>query len=182
MSGRGGRDRCSLPASSWATGNDSIPTFRSLASSYSSSLATATNCCVSARSCYRFPRRFDSPAARPEIHHLSPDNEVYGFWQVVDDSWLHDLLYGRERRIVIRYDLVNAKRPTVATTADDVSVRARFPNPTWRDQEPSKSLVDRLFAQPDFTDSSIPFSASELPLESVTQPTAKDPSICRGGS
>jgi hypothetical protein len=123
-----------------------------------------------------------SRRAYPKYITYPPDNEVYGYWQVIDDSWLHDLLYGRERWVVIRYDLVNPDRPTVATTADAVWIRARFPNPTWHQQRPSKSLVYRLFFQPDFTDSSIPFSASELPLENVTQPTSKDPSICRGGS
>ena len=122
-----------------------------------------------------------SRRAYPDYQIYRRDHNVYGFWHVVDDSWLHDLLYGRDRQVVIRYDLVNPDRPTVATAADVVSVRARFPNATWRQREPSKSLVDRLFAQPDFTDSSIPFSASELPLENVTQPTSKDPSICREG-
>ena len=122
-----------------------------------------------------------SRRAYPDYKIYRRDNDVYGFWHVVDDSWLHDLLYGRDRQIVIRYDLVNPDHPTVATTADVVSVRARFPTSTWRRHEPSKSLVDRLFAQPDFTDSSIPFSASELPLENVTQPTSKDPNICREG-
>ena len=118
----------------------------------------------------------------PEYNTYPPDKNIYGFWHVVDDSWLHDLLYGRERRIVIRYDLVNPDRPTVATPTDLVSIRARFPNPTWRQQQPSKSLIDRLFGQPDFTDSSIPFSASELPLENVNPPTSKDSSICRRGN
>ena len=116
-----------------------------------------------------------SRRAYPDYQIYRRDNEVYGFWHVVDDSWLHDLLYGRERRVVIRYELVNPDRPTVATTADVVWIRARFPNPTWRQQEPSESLVHRLFVQPDFTDSSIPFSSSEMSLENVTQPTSKDP-------
>ena len=100
-----------------------------------------------------------SRRAYPQYKTYPRDNEVYGYWQVVDDSWLHDLLYGRERWVVIRYDLVNPDRPTVATTADAVWIRARFPNPAWHQQKPSKSTIDRLFAQPDFTD---PASRSRL--------------------
>jgi hypothetical protein len=32
---------------------------------------------------------------------------MYGFWHVDDDSWLNDLVSGRERWVVIRYELVD---------------------------------------------------------------------------
>ena len=35
-------------------------------------------------------------------YELGRDNFLYGFWPVDDDSWLRDLIYGRERWLVIR--------------------------------------------------------------------------------
>ena len=59
------------------------------------------------------------------------DNALYGFWHVEDDSWLHDLLYGRERWVVLRYDLVNrfpGRPPPKQTSPADPRLRA-LPRP-----------------------------------------------------
>jgi hypothetical protein len=107
------------------------------------------------------------------------DNNLYGFWHVDDDSWLHDLVYGRERWVVMRYDLVS--RPQANATSPDLRVTARFPKPTWSTEPPSKASVDRLFADPLPTDSSEPFAGTELSLEAVAEPSATDylPPACR---
>jgi hypothetical protein len=120
-----------------------------------------------------------SQRSLPEYVNLAGDNELYGFWKVVDDSWLHDLIYGRQRWVVMRYELVDPdnKRATAVSTA--LRATARFPNPTWDKARPSQALVDRLFEQPQRTDSSEPFAATEFALERVAQPSALHPRTCR---
>lgn len=41
----------------------------------------------------------------PKYATFPKDNELYGFWQIANDSWLHDLINGRRRWVVIRYEL-----------------------------------------------------------------------------
>jgi hypothetical protein len=123
-----------------------------------------------------------SQRAEPEFANLPDDNELYGFWQVVDDSWLHALIYGRERWVVIRYELVDPARPDTTSLSSALRATARFPSPTWRDKKPSAALVHRLFAQSQPSDSSEPFADTELALESVAEPGSVDPASCRDGS
>jgi hypothetical protein len=122
-----------------------------------------------------------SRRAPPEYTSFAGDRELYGYWEVVDHSWLHDLIYGRERWVVMRYELVTRENTRASLTSDVLFVRARFPHATWRRGKPSESLLHRLFDEQDFTDSSVPFSAAEMPLESVAEPTAVDPASCRAG-
>ena len=122
-----------------------------------------------------------SQRALPEYARFRGDNELYGFWQIVDDSWLHDLIYGRARWVVMRYELVDPddkKTPDVSTA---LRATARFPNPTWSESRPSAALVNQLFAQSQPSDSSEPFADAELSLESLAQPSALDPASCRRG-
>jgi hypothetical protein len=113
----------------------------------------------------------------PEFERFS-DGNVYGFWHVDDDSWLHDLVSGRERWVVTRYELVAGNR---RSTTPDLRVTARFPEPTWKDERPSWARVQRLMAKPQPSDSSEPFADTELALENVAQPTPgeKLPATCR---
>lgn len=64
----------------------------------------------------------------PPEYELGRDGFVYGFWRVDDDSWLRDLIYGRERWLVIRYELVRV--PGNVKAAPDVRVTARLTDPT----------------------------------------------------
>jgi hypothetical protein len=115
----------------------------------------------------------------PEYVNFPGDNELYGFWQVVDDSWLHDLIYGRERWVVLRYELVDPDNKGTPVISTALRATARFPDPTWRETRPSAALVTRLFAQPQPTDSSEPFADTELPLERVAEPSQLVPTSCR---
>jgi hypothetical protein len=98
----------------------------------------------------------------------SGDNDLYGFWHVEDDSWLHDLVYGRDRWVVLRYELVT--KPAATAPSPDLRVTARFPAATWRDEKPSRKHVQRLFEQSQPSDASEPFGDAELPLEPVAPP------------
>jgi hypothetical protein len=115
----------------------------------------------------------------PEYRTFNDDNYVYGFWHIDDDSWLHDLIYGRERWIVMRYELVN--KPEAKTTSPDLRVTARFPTPTWSRGRPTQATVTRLFAQFQPSDASEPFADTELALEPVAEPTRTEelPRSCR---
>jgi hypothetical protein len=117
----------------------------------------------------------------PEYTTIPGDNDLYGFWHVDDDSWLHDVIYGRDRWVVLRYELVS--RPGATATSPDLRVTARFPNPTWAEGKPSPKTVQKLFAAPQPSDASEPFADTELALEGVTEPKASDrlPGACRGG-
>jgi hypothetical protein len=96
------------------------------------------------------------------------DNFLYGFWHIDDDSWLHDLISGRERWIVMRYQLVS--KPEAKTTSPDLRVTARFPAPTWSHGRPSDTAVKKLFARAQLSDASEPFADTELALEPVARP------------
>jgi hypothetical protein len=117
----------------------------------------------------------------PTYTPLPGSNDIFGFWHVDDDSWLHDLVNGRERWIVLRYELVN--RPTSQTISPDLRITARFPNPTWDDQRPSDSTVNKLFETNQPSDASEPFADTEASLEPIAQPAPSDnvPASCRKG-
>ena len=121
-----------------------------------------------------------SQRTRPSFE-LGSDGYVWGFWHVDDDSWLRDLIYGRERWLVIRYELVSEPGKTKAYS--DVRVTARLTDGTWGDGRPSLEEAAALFTTPRLTDPAEPFAATELPLEEVIAPTADDakalPRACR---
>ena len=114
----------------------------------------------------------------PQYATFTGDNELYGYWRIDDDSWLHDLLTGRERWLVMRYDLVdpgnkNRQRPPrAALVSQALHVVARFPDPTWKEGLPSQKATQDMFDQPqtihslELGNASEPFADSELPLES----------------
>ena len=116
----------------------------------------------------------------PEYTTFRGDNDLYGFWHVDDDSWLHDLVYGRDRWVVMRYELVS--RPDAPVTSPDLRVTARFPDPTWSEGKPSAASVQKLFAKPQPSDASEPFADTELALEEVAEPGPTDhlPRTCKG--
>jgi hypothetical protein len=118
-----------------------------------------------------------SPRSRPQ-YELGPDGYLYGFWHVDDDSWLRDLVYGRERWVVIRYELVF--QPGATKAYSDVRVTARLTDGTWGQGRPSLEQAARLFTRLRLTDPAEPFAASELPLEEVATPTDEDtvPEAC----
>ena len=115
---------------------------------------------------------------RPEYKRFDGDNELYGFWRIDDDSWLHDLLTGRERWLVMRYELVDpssraSKQPAqAALVSQALHVVARFPDPTWSEGLPSRTATQEMFSQGrtinslELGNASEPFADSELPLES----------------
>jgi hypothetical protein len=111
------------------------------------------------------------------------DNELYGFWHIDDDSWLHDLVSGRERWIVLQYQLVNPEHKTLTRTNPDLNVTARFPHPTWSKRPPSAAQVEKMFVQNEESDASEPFADAELPLGAIATPNAADasrlPKRCR---
>jgi hypothetical protein len=116
----------------------------------------------------------------PTFSPLPGDNELYGFWHIDDDSWLHDLIFGRERWLVIRYEFVDpANAPgregkATLVAADPVlHVLARYPDPSWSNARPSAATTRELFdtagainAQ-ELRDASEPFADSELGLEPI---------------
>jgi len=107
------------------------------------------------------------------------DNDLYGFWHVADDSWLHDLVYGRSRWVVLRYELVTS--PEKTAPSPDLRVTARFPQATWNEEKPSRAHVKHLFEGSQPSDASEPFADAELPLEPVAAPRPSDrrPKSCR---
>jgi hypothetical protein len=116
----------------------------------------------------------------PEYTDIGGDHYLYGFWHVDDDSWLHDLLYGRERWVVLRYELVTS--PDKTNVSPDMRVTARFPEPTRKESRPSAATVHRLFVEPQLSDSSEPFADTELAVGNVAAPGAGAPKACRRGS
>lgn len=112
-----------------------------------------------------------SQRTRPE-YELGADGYMYGFWHVDDDSWLSDLIYGRERWLVIRYELVI--EPGATKAYSDVRVTARLTDGTWGHGRPSLEEAAGLFTRLRLTDPAEPFAASELPLEEVADRTAQD--------
>ncbi len=118
----------------------------------------------------------------PPEYVLAGDNELYGYWHIDDDSWLHDLIFGRERWLVMRYELVDPantadrQKPAKAAPVTQVlHVLARFPNPTWSEGRPSPEATKDLFEQPQAInaqepgDANEPFADSELPLQKVAE-------------
>jgi hypothetical protein len=137
-----------------------------------------------------------SQRQRPQYTTFEGDNYVYGFWHIDDDSWFHDLVYGREQWIVLRYELVS--RPGSRMTSPDLRVTARFPDSTWTDKRPDEDRVHDLFgvdevapgkfktrsgsfAERQPSDASEPFAGTELALEDVAEPNERDslPRDCR---
>ncbi len=111
----------------------------------------------------------------PQYATFVGDNELYAFWHIDDDSWFHDLVEGRERWVVLRYELVDPSRKSVARTSPDLRVTARFPDPTWSQGRPSEATVERLFSgQSPPSAASEPFADTELTLGPVAEPTARD--------
>jgi hypothetical protein len=116
----------------------------------------------------------------PEYVRLEGDNELYGYWHVDDSSWLHDLVFGRERWLVMRYELVDpgdttdrAKPADVVLAGQVLHVLARFAKPTWRVGRPNPKATMKLFDNPgainsqEPRDASEPFADSELALERI---------------
>jgi hypothetical protein len=118
---------------------------------------------------------------RPMYVTFPGDNELYGYWRIDDDSWLHDLLAGRERWLVMRYELVDpesraSSQPArAAHVSQALHVVARFPNPTWREGPPSRTETQQMFSKGrainslELGNASEPFADSELPLESPVE-------------
>lgn len=118
----------------------------------------------------------------PEYRRLPGDNELYGYWHIDDDSWFHDLVLGRERWLLLRYELVDPgntadreKPAKVAPVTQVLHVVARFPDPTWSTGRPSAKATKELFDKPQAInalepgDASEPFAAAELPLARITE-------------
>jgi hypothetical protein len=121
----------------------------------------------------------------PDYETFKDDNDLYGLWRIDDDSWLHDLTSGRERWVVMRYEL--ASTPQSSAISPDLRVTAAFPNARWTEGPPSEAFVKKLFAAPKnallgLQDASEPFADAELPLEQVAKPTPNDgvPRSCTG--
>jgi hypothetical protein len=115
-----------------------------------------------------------SQRTNPAYKLFAGDNELYGFWRVDDDSWFHDLTYGRERWVILRYELIDtantkARRANATTTAVTpvLVVTARFPAATWSEREPGRAQTRRLFDKPEPGDSSEPFAGTEVALGGV---------------
>ena len=115
----------------------------------------------------------------PEFHQFTGDNFLYGFWHIDDDSWLHDLVYGRERWVAVRYELVNSAAPL--RVSPDLRVTARFPRPPWGGARPSHDQLLHLFEKRQPGDASEPFADAELALEKAGRATKTDnvPARCR---
>jgi hypothetical protein len=135
---------------------------------------------------------------RPEYETFKGDNYLYGFWRIDDQSWLRDLIDGRERWVVIRYALV--ANPQSKVPSPDLRVTARFPDATWSEGRPSETVVHKhfgmikdargrlvqdetSFAERQPSDASEPFAATELALENVAKPNQHDnrsvPAACQ---
>ena len=111
----------------------------------------------------------------PEYTNFAGDSELYGFWHLDDDSWFHDLVSGRERWVVLRYELVDPTNKRSTATSPDLRVTARFPDATWSQGKPSEASVERLFGnQSPPGDASEPFAGTEMMIEPVAKPDARD--------
>ena len=121
----------------------------------------------------------------PTYKNFPGDNELYGFWHIDDNSWFHDLVYGRERWVVMRYEFVDPGNPTAKTITPDLRVTARFPDPTFFGGLPSQTTVNHLFSEENPpSDSSEPFADTEMALEPVAEPSSREASRlpkCTGG-
>jgi hypothetical protein len=125
-----------------------------------------------------------SQSALPTYTTFPGDHALYGFWRIDDASWLHDLVYGRDRWVVLRYELVDRDHKTNRMTSPDLRASARFPAPTWSEGRPDAHDVDRLFAKPQPSDASEPFADTELALDPVAPKTRRGlagvPKACYG--
>jgi hypothetical protein len=120
----------------------------------------------------------------PAQYSVYPDDrEVYELWHLDDDSWFHDLAYGRERWVVLRYEIVDPKRRRhEAPVSPDMRVTARFPDATWGKGQPSEATVQRLFSgQSPPGDASEPFGDTELAIEPVAEPVSTDKRFLKTG-
>jgi hypothetical protein len=138
-----------------------------------------TSCCDSGAELFAISGAVNLSQRTPPEYEFGRDGFVYGFWRVDDDSWLRDLIYGRERWLVIRYELVRV--PGNIKAAPDVRVTARLTDPTWRHGSPSNEEASVLFTRVRLTDPAEPFAGTELALGDLTAPTAQDelPRACR---
>src|SRR5439155_4129057 len=95
-----------------------------------------------------------------------------------DYSWLHTLVYGRRRWVVIRYELAPA--PSNPHVSPDLRVTARFLEPTWSEAAPAASRLRAPFAEPEPSDSSEPFADAELVVAPLASAATTDhaPASC----
>ena len=100
---------------------------------------------------------------KPPEYELGSEGYLYGFWHVDDESWLRDLIYGRERWLVSRYELVRQPGDTKAGSV--LRVTARLTDATWRHGRPSLEEAAGLFTTLRLTDPAEPFATTELPLD-----------------
>ena len=122
----------------------------------------------------------------PPIYRVYPhDHELYAFWHVDDNSWFRDLVTGRQRWVIVRYELVDPAHPSSSAVTTAMRVQARFPASTWSDTAPSERTAAALFAlRPEQTpggvtkegtspplDSSDPFADTELALAPLPKAT-----------
>jgi hypothetical protein len=111
----------------------------------------------------------------PEYTRFAGDNELYGFWHIDDDSWFHDLVYGRERWVVLRYEIVDPGNTASTRTTPDVRVTARFPKPSWGHEGPSQADVRSLFGKGSPPgDANEAFAGTELALGPIAEPSARE--------
>jgi hypothetical protein len=113
-----------------------------------------------------------SPSTPPITLTFPGDNELYEYWHVQDDSWAHALISGRERWVVVRYELVDPAnffgrhRPASAVPVSSaIHVLASVSRPTWSRGLPSARATLRLFNQsaliPKEHAAAVPADASE---------------------
>jgi hypothetical protein len=114
----------------------------------------------------------DLSQRKPPEYELASSGYLYGFWHVDDDSWFRDLLYGRERWLVTRYELVREPGDTKAYS--DHRVTARLTEASWKAGRPTLAEAASLFTALRLTDPAEPFATTELALDEVVQPNADD--------
>lgn|SRR5262245_6417142 len=116
-----------------------------------------------------------SQRVQPQYTRFKDDNELYGFWHIDDDSWFHDLVYGRERWVVLRYEIVDPGNPASRNATPDLRVTARFPKSAWSHGRPSQADVKALFGEGSPpADANEAFAGTELALEPVSNPEADE--------
>jgi hypothetical protein len=110
---------------------------------------------------------------------LADDNFVYGFLRIDDDSWMHDLISGRERWLLTRYELV--AEPGNTNVAPDLRVSGHLMDPSWNSARPTVAEAKLLFLETRQTNPTEPFATTELALEEIAAPNADDflPRVCR---
>ena len=121
---------------------------------------------------FAIPASVQLSQREPPTYEYADDRRVYGFWHVDDDSWFRDLVYGRERWVVLRYELGNVGPSPLSTP--DLRVVARFPKPSWGKKMPTRASVLKLFEGVQPSDASEPFADSELALADVAEPTPSE--------